>query len=312
MKIDRLLAITMLLLNRRRISAKELSDRFEVSMRTIYRDVEAINQAGIPVVSYAGNSGGYEIMDQFRLDRQFLSLEELQSIIVGLKGIRSTVGDQEVSGLLDKVGALMAKSEQNNVAAMSNQLIIDLNPWRSGDAEKEKLNHLRTAIRESRLVSFQYTTSQSEVSVRTAEPMGIVVKGFGWYLYGFCLLRQDYRVFRLSRMKEIEVLTRTFVQKEQPVEQLRWEHKDLSACVKLVLHIQPNMRAQAEDYFQADQIAEQPDGSLLVTAIQPDEPWLHGMLLSYGPGLRILEPTHIAEIIKDKAQKIVDMYAIQT
>ncbi|WP_223192677.1 helix-turn-helix transcriptional regulator [Paenibacillus sedimenti] len=314
MKLDRLLAITMLLLNRRRISAKELSERFEVSLRTVYRDVEAINQAGIPVVSYAGNSGGYEIMDQYRLDRQFLSLEELQSIIVGLKGIRSSVGDQEIGGLLDKVGALVAKSEQNTVATMNNQLIIDMNPWRSGSADKEKLSDLRTAIRESQLVSFQYTTSQSEISVRTAEPMGIVVKGFGWYLYGFCLLRQDFRVFRLSRMKELKVLSRTFVRKEHQIELLdyRWGKKDSSSLVKLVLHIQPNMRAQAEDYFQAEQIAEQPDGSLLVTAFQPDEPWLHGMLLSYGPSLRILEPAHVAEAIKNKAQKIVDMYAIQT
>ena len=140
LKIDRLLAITMLLLNRRRISAKELSERFEVSLRTIYRDVEAINQAGIPVVSYAGLSGGYEIMDQYRLDRQFLSLEELQSIIVGLKGIRASVGDQEISGLLDKVGAFVAKSEQPAAAQLGNQLILDMNPWGSRHHNKEQLS----------------------------------------------------------------------------------------------------------------------------------------------------------------------------
>jgi predicted DNA-binding transcriptional regulator YafY len=313
LKIDRLLAITMLLLNRRRISAKELSERFEVSLRTVYRDVEAINQAGVPIASYAGSSGGYEIMDQYRLDRQFLSLEELQSIIVGLKGIRSTVGDQEISNLLDKVGALMAKSEQNTVTHMNNQFIIDMNPWRNGHADKEKLNTLRTAIRQTQLVSFQYTTSQSEISVRTAEPMGIVVKGIGLYLYGFCLLRQDFRIFRLSRMKEIEVLSRTFERKAETIDQLdyRWGKRDPANCVTLMLQVKPNMRAQIEDYFQPEQIAEQPDGTLLVTAVQPDEPWLYGMLLSYGPNLRIIEPAHIAEIIKDKAHKIIEMYADQ-
>lgn len=310
MKIDRLLAITMLLLNRRRISAKELSERFEVSLRTVYRDVEAINQAGVPVVSYAGMSGGYEIMDQYRLDRQFLSLEELQSIIVGLKGIRSTIGDQEISNLLDKVGALVAKSEQNTVESLNNQLIIDMNPWRSGTHDKEKLNTLRTAIRESKLISFHYISSQSEQSVRTAEPMGIVVKGFGWYLYGYCLLRQDFRIFRLSRMKEIEVLKRTFERKEGVVEQLdhNWGKKDPSTLVKLVLHAQPNVRAQVEDYFRPEQITIQADGSLMITATQPDEPWLHGMLLSFGPNLRILEPAYIAAVIKDKAERIVQLY----
>ncbi|MDF2646683.1 MAG: DeoR family transcriptional regulator [Paenibacillus sp.] len=311
MKIDRLLAITMLLLNRRRISAKELSERFEVSLRTVYRDVEAINQAGVPVVSYAGMSGGYEIMDQYRLDRQFLSLDELQSIIVGLKGIRSTVGDQEISNLLDKVGALVAKSEQNTVANLNNQLIIDMNPWRGSNQDKEKLSTLRTSIKESTLISFQYITSQSEQSVRTVEPMGIVVKGFGWYLYGYCLLRQDFRVFRLSRMKEIEVLQRTFERKEGTLEQLdhTWGKRDSSSLIKLVLHAQPNVRAQVEDYFRPEQIIVQADGSLMITATQPDEPWLHSMLLSYGPSLRILEPVHIAAIIKDKAEKIVQLYA---
>ncbi|MFC5450517.1 helix-turn-helix transcriptional regulator [Paenibacillus aestuarii] len=310
LKLDRLLAITMLLLNRKRISAKELSERFEVSQRTIYRDVETINQAGVPIVSYAGNTGGYEIMDQYRLDRQFLSLEELQSIIAGLRGIRATVGDQEIGALLDKVGALVAKSEQDPIAALNNQLIIDMNPWRGEKFGKEKLNDLRTAIRETRLVSFQYMSSQSEYTERTVEPMGIVVKGFNWYLYGYCLLRNDFRVFRLSRMKAVEVLNRTFIRKEETLEKLSygWGKKEPPACIQLILHAQPNVRAQVEDYFQSEQIEELPDGSTRITAYQPDEPWLHGMLLSYGPSLRVLEPPHLAAIIKNKAKQIVQLY----
>ncbi|OCT16234.1 DNA-binding transcriptional regulator [Paenibacillus pectinilyticus] len=311
MKIDRLLAITMLLLNRRRISAKELSERFEVSMRTIYRDVEAINQAGIPVVSYAGLSGGYEIMDQYRLDRQFLSLEELQSIIIGLKGIRATVGEQEISGLLDKVGALVAKSEKPTVDHLNNQLIIDINPWRSGHQNQEQLTVLRTAVRETKLVSFSYLSSQSESSTRTVEPMGIVVKGFGWYLYGYCLLREDFRVFRLSRMHEINVLSQTFERKQETIEKLdhQWGKRDPSSLIQLVLIAQPNVRAQIEDYFRPEQVTLQPDGTLLVKATQPDEPWLHGMLLGYGPNLRVVEPAHVAAVIKEKAQQIVDLYS---
>ncbi|MDD9270669.1 helix-turn-helix transcriptional regulator [Paenibacillus sp. GCM10023248] len=311
MKIDRLLAITMLLLNRRRISAKELAERFEVSLRTVYRDVEAINQAGIPIVSYAGLSGGYEIMDQYRLERQFLSLEELQSIIVGLKGIRSTVGEQEIGNLLDKVGALVAKSEMNTASRLDNQLIIDMNPWRQDSQDQEKLGRLRTAIKESKQITFQYISSQSEQSVRTAEPMSIVAKGFGWYLYGYCLLRQDYRTFRLSRMKEIEVLDQTFERRADVAQPLQhgWGQWDSRALITMVLHAQPSIRAQIEDYFQTKQIAYQPDGSMIVTAQQPNEPWLHNMLLGFGPGVRILEPSHLAAVIKEKAEKIVALYS---
>ncbi|WP_235959475.1 helix-turn-helix transcriptional regulator [Paenibacillus silvestris] len=311
MKIDRLLAITMLLLNRRRISAKELSERFEVSLRTVYRDVEAINQAGIPVVSFAGLSGGYEIMDQYRLERQFLSLEELQSIIVGLKGIRSTVGDQEIGNLLDKVGALVAKSEQNTAARLDDQLIIDMNPWRRGSEDKEKLNTLRCAIKDSKMISFQYISSQSEQSVRSAEPMSIVAKGFGWYLYGYCLLRQDFRIFRLNRMKEIEVLSETFERRTETKEPFQhgWGQRDPSTLITLVLHAQQSIQAQIEDYFQQKQIAYQNDGSMIITATQPDEPWLHSLLLGYGPSVRIIEPAHLAAAIKEKAEKIVQLYS---
>ncbi|MGG1520082.1 YafY family protein [Paenibacillus oryzisoli] len=311
MKIDRLLAITMLLLNHRRISAKELADRFEVSLRTIYRDVEAINQAGIPVVSYAGLSGGYEIMEQYRLDRQFLSMEELQSIIVGLKGIQSTVGDQEISTLLDKVGALIGKSEQSAVQSLNNQLVIDINPWHAGNQNKAQLAALRSAIRDSCLVSFAYITSQSQTSVRTIEPMGIVVKGFGWYLYGYCRLREDYRVFRLSRMKDVQVLEETFERRPETLDKLDygWGKRDPSRLITLKLLVQPGVRAKAEDYFHPEQIQMQEDGTLLITSTQPDEPWLYGMLLSYGPQLRVLEPVHVAAKMKELAEEIVQVYA---
>ncbi len=154
LKLDRLLAITMLLLNRRRVSAKELSERFEVSLRTVYRDLETINQAGIPVVSYSGMAGGYEIMDQYRLDRQFLSLEELQAIIIALKGMRSSLEDHDIGSLLNKVGAMMARSELGTAESMSQQLIIDLNPWQERKSEKENLGVLKKSDPEQTVDSF--------------------------------------------------------------------------------------------------------------------------------------------------------------
>ncbi|MNR13768.1 hypothetical protein D3C85_1301950 [compost metagenome] len=141
--------------------------------------------------------------------------------------------------------------------------------------------------------------------------MGIVVKGFVWYLYGYCLLREDFRVFRLSRMQNVDVLSQVFERKQEMMEQLdyRWGKRDPSTLITLVLHAQPNVRAQIEDYFRPEHVSLQPDGTLMVKATQPDEPWLYGMLLSYGPSLRILEPAHIAAAIKEKAEKIVALYS---
>ncbi|MEW4368440.1 helix-turn-helix transcriptional regulator [Paenibacillus kandeliae] len=306
----RLLAITMMLLNRKRISAKELSERFEISLRTVYRDVETIMQAGIPILSHAGANGGYEIMEQYRLDRQFLSIEELQSIIIGLKGISVGIGEQEVGMLLDKVGALIAKSEHSTLAELNNQFVIDPNPWCSS-RDKDKLDCIRSATRQRQLLRFVYTDFQSRLSTRTVEPMTIVMKGFSWYLHAFCLLRQEFRIFRLSRMKDIQLLPELFIRRSEPVLTLSYgQNRPASTSyVKLVLQLQPDARAQAEDYFGAEQIVTQPDGTLLVTSQQPEGTWLYHMLLSYGPSLRIVEPIRIAQIVKEKAQQIVELYA---
>jgi predicted DNA-binding transcriptional regulator YafY len=310
MKLDRLLAITMLLLNRKRVSAKDLADRFEVTLRTVYRDMETINQAGIPIVSFAGASGGYEIMDQYRLDRQFLSLEELHSIIVALKGIRSTLDEQDIGGLLDKVGALVAKSEQSSVATLSNQLHIDINPWHGGTADKEKLDQLRAAIRNTQLIRFHYTNTNGEEDTRTCEPMSVVLKGYIWYLYGYCRLREDYRIFRLSRMQALTVMQESFERRPESLQELdvRWSRRDHHPLIRLVLRVQPGARGKIQDAFAAEDIEALDDGTMLVTSTRPEEPWLYGMLLTYGADLRVIEPQHIADILKHKAQEIVDLY----
>src|SRR5690606_20279388 len=132
------LAIVMLLLNRRRVSARELSDRFEVSLRTIYRDVETLCQAGIPVISHAGQTGGYEIMERYRLERQFLSMDELQSIVIALRGVQGPMGERHIGGLLDKVGAMLAKSERERMRAAGERVVIDLTPWKNDRGERER------------------------------------------------------------------------------------------------------------------------------------------------------------------------------
>src|ERR1700730_6607732 len=133
------MAITILLLNRKRVQAQELADRLEVSLRTIYRDLESLNLAGIPIVSYTGAEGGFEIMENFRLDRQMLSFDELIALSTALRGLHSSqaFSKQNLDGLLDKVGALVSKAEQGRMAG-ADQVIIDLNPWKRSSSERNK------------------------------------------------------------------------------------------------------------------------------------------------------------------------------
>jgi predicted DNA-binding transcriptional regulator YafY len=310
MKLDRLLAITMLLLNRRRVGAKELSERFEVSLRTIYRDLESINQSGIPIVSYTGYDGGYEIMDQYRLDRQLLSLEELQSIILALKSMHPSLEEPDIGSLLDKVGTLMSKSEQNESAALNQQIVIDLNPWHGGDAEKEKLSVLKKAARDLHLVRFTYTNSQGNDTERDCEPLGIVMKRYVWYLHGYCRLRKELRIFRLSRIEHLHMLPDVFERRLIPPEDmtLRWGRSNGPQAVRMIFEFQPIAKAKVQDYFSPEQIATQLDGTLLVTAMFPEEPWLYGFLLSYGTDVLIIEPQSVAQAVLKKAQEVVQLY----
>lgn len=312
MKLDRLLAITMLLLNRGKVTGKALADHFEVSLRTIYRDLEAINRAGIPIVSYSGIAGGYEIMERYRLDRQFLNLSELQSIVVALNGMRTALDDREIGTLLDKVGTLLSRTEQGLVAQAVDQLIVDFNPWHGSDNEGQKLKMelLREAIRDMRIVRLVYLNADGEETERTVEPMGLVLKGYVWYLHGYCLLRDDYRIFRLSRMRRAEACAETFVRRDKALEELegRWERRGAIPQLQLVLHFAASAKVQVYDRFKPEQIETMPDGTLLVRAAMTDHSHTYATLLAFGADMKVLEPADVAAAVLAKARAIVARY----
>ncbi|WP_419875187.1 helix-turn-helix transcriptional regulator [Candidatus Pristimantibacillus sp. PTI5] len=311
MKLERLMAITILLLNRKRVQAQELADRLEVSLRTIYRDLESLNLAGIPIISYTGAEGGFEIMENFRLDRQMLSLNELISLSTALRGLQSTqaFSNQNLDGLLDKVGALVSKAEQGRMAG-ADQVIIDLNPWKSSSSERNKYDTLHKAVSDKRLIRFTYTNGQGGETERCIEPMGLVLKGYTWYLHGYCLNRDDYRMFRLSRIRNLLIIEDTFRRRMVTLSELNenWGPQRDSKMVDLVLRFTGPAKVPAEDHFDADEIERQPDGSLIVRVRYPDNDWLIGFLLHFRTDLFILEPSHIAAAVRKSALEIAKLY----
>jgi predicted DNA-binding transcriptional regulator YafY len=144
--------------------------------------------------------------------------------------------------------------------------------------------------------------------------MGVVLKGYIWYLYGYCRLRQDYRIFRLTRIEQLEQLPDTFVRRPQKLEQLdyRWARRKDRAYARLVLRFQPRAKARVQDYFRQEQIVTEPGGTLLVTAVQPEEPWLYSMLLGYGADVQVLEPESVAQAVLAVAREVVRLYETET
>lgn len=310
MRLERLLAITVLLTNRKRISSKELAEHFEVSVRTIYRDIEAIEQAGIPIISYQGSNGGFGIIENYKIDRQILTFDDMLSIMTALKGVNNTLADNQFTNTLEKIKGLIPKNDWDTIMKRNNQIIIDFSPWGFTRNQKEKLNTIRKAISESRLLDFYYTNTKGESKQRQIEPMSISYKGNSWYLYGYCRIRNDFRLFRISRMKNIKLTDEQFPPKEGILEEYHLEETRGNEVQKidLVLRFKPFVRVRVEDSFDDESIQILEDGSLLVKVTFPEDEWVYGMVLSYGDNVKVIEPQYLRDIIKERGKRIWELY----
>lgn len=309
LKLERLLAMVMMLLNKRRMTASELAEHFEVSLRTVYRDLEAINAAGIPIVAFPGTKGGFEIMESFTIDRQYLTLQELVAVVAALKGVHSTTEDRQIAHLLEKVNALVAGAGSKAAASHLHPVIYDFHAWGSTSSIRGKISHWKTAIEQHKQTAITYTTMHGETQERTIEPITLIVKGYVWYVYGYCLLRQDYRLFRLSRITEMNILPQTFSPHDVSVDKLEWADEwDKGEQALLLLRFHPRVQVRAVDMFEPEQIERGEDGYLFVrTKVKLDE-WLYGMLLSFGDDLCVVEPSPVRERMRETAKKMLSMY----
>jgi len=308
MRLDRLLSITVILLNRERISARELADRFEVSVRTIYRDLESINQAGIPIVSYPGNNGGYGVLDTFKLDHQLMTVRDVNAIITALKGVRSALDDRSIDDTLEKMSSLIPPDQETQAGQLAQRVAIDMLPWGIRASQKALMNQLNQAVAESRLVLFNYLNWKGQTLQRKAEPLTLVMKGAVWYLFAYCHLREDFRVFRLSRIQNLQVLDKTFERRQADYHD---HFKDTAGdlpMVDLLLRFSPQVRTSVLEYFEEDNISEDPDGSLRASFSFPETPWIYSFILSYADQVEVLSPPHIRKNIAAIIQKLADRY----
>ncbi|MEK3986266.1 YafY family protein [Paenibacillus sp. FSL K6-3166] len=313
MKIDRLLSIVILLMNRRLIQAKELADMFEVSVRTIYRDIESINGAGIPIVTYQGSGGGIGLMEGYRLDRNVLTDRELADIFSALQSV-SSYGGTEHTLLMEKISSVIPPSQTAAFRSKTTQLIIDFSPWGLQPILEEKIATLKEALEENRTVAFDYVNAEGQSSQRSVEPYTLVLKGQAWYLYGYCLQRQDFRLFKLHRMKGLIKEKREFIREDRDMHELPWStdyQRVTSASVvsPILLHFSAEGRHLAEDRFDSTELQPDGHGGYNVSIHYPEDGWLYGFLLSFGTALEVLEPEHIRQKLGELALGVAKKYA---
>jgi len=310
MKIDRLISIIVVLLRKELIQAKQLAEMFDVSVRTILRDIETINLAGIPIVTYQGAGGGIGIADGYRIDKSILSEDDMAAIITSLKGVATTLPDNRFNVLMDKLKYPLSSSQLEMLNVKTQQMIIDLSPWGANQLLNKRTALLHKAIEDCKITAFFYQDANGAATQRRVEPYSLLWKNQNWYLYGWCLLRQDYRLFKLVRIKELQITDQTFKPRNDSEDLSAWENgwQDKTILIELDLLFRQDMESVVEECFGQD-LYRQDDGSILVQIALPENNWMYGYLLSFGDGLEVLNPPHIRNMLANIAAEIYKKYS---
>ena len=300
MQISRLFEIIYIVLEKGKVTARELAERFEVTPRTIYRDVENLSAAGIPVYMTKGRNGGLSLLPEFVLDKTVLTQRERDEILSALAGLSAT-GRDEADGALSKLASLFGDSGYNWIEA-------DFSGWGWTQGLKDSFSLLKEAILARRVLSFDYYGSKGGKTFRTVEPLKLIFRGQAWYLYAYCRTRGTDRFFKLSRMDRIIIQSESFSRKtpEQVIttEQGKPDYELISVRFRAL----PPISFRIYDEYPHHCIREEEDGSLLVETSIPKGEWLNSYFLAYGENVEVLEPPELRDNLIRTLDKMRALY----
>jgi predicted DNA-binding transcriptional regulator YafY len=297
MQINRLFDIIYTLLHKERVTAGELAERFGVSTRTIYCDIDILSVAGIPVYSEKGRGGGISLLPDFVLSKSMLNEQEQNEILAALHGLEG-IKPVKAGQVLDKMSSIF-----NRPAA--NWLEVDFSDWTWANTT---FDDFKAAVLQRRVAEFDYFNRYGEKTFRRIEPVQLWFKSRAWYIRGYCLTKQGPRLYKLSRVKNLVVTGQSFAERDWAEELESLEADDWEQYTSFKLRIAPEMVYRAYDEFNENMMERQDDGSVIVTVAWTEDSWVYGFILSFGEHIEVLEPEHVRKIIKNKAQKISEKY----
>jgi predicted DNA-binding transcriptional regulator YafY len=306
MKIERLLGIVVFLLNRDIVNANTLAEKFEVSTRTIQRDIETLNLAGIPITSMQGTNGGYGIIDSFKLEKQITSTEDYQYIITALIGMNSAYNNKKLETTLEK---LLSVSRQEQ--SVSPKVKLDFSVSREGNNIDEYLKVIENAMYEEKTIEFEYSNSYGDKTLRVVEPVGAIYKWYAWYMFGYCCKKKDYRLFKVVRMRNLKKLEKSFSIKHESLDNLlaKKDKQDNRQYMNVKLLCKEEIRISIEEYFPNATITTKEDGNFMIQFHAPDnEIGWKGLIFTYGNKIKIIEPEELRIEFMSRAEEIINIY----
>ena len=299
MKLQRLIAILTALLQRERISATALASMFEVSVRTIYRDIESLEQAGIPIVTHTGINGGISIIDQYKIDKKLFTNEDISTLLTSLYSVSGSIPDAKLNQTLEKIKGLIPNEYSSAIELTSKQLHVDLTPWSNNPRVSNALVHIQEALTTSRLIRFNYTARHGETVERTVEPHQIVLKENNWYLKAYCIERQEFRTFKLRRIESIVVLSQNFQPRDFETGMTDFKDWKSDKLITVELIADASLRERALDYCRDEYIQELSDERLHIEMPFVESEMGYSVLLSMGQKCEVIAPEYIrAEVVR--------------
>ena len=304
MKTDRLLSIVIYLLNHDIVSAAKLAQRFEVSKRTILRDIEHISLAGIPIQSISGAKGGYSIMEGYKVDGRIINEETTAAIMTALEGLLSAYDNKRYSEALEKLSSAFPHKQTQNI-------FLDFGASGENEEIQAKLKTLEDAINNKYAVKISYENALGGASHRLIEPLALHYRWYAWYLLAFCTSKQDYRIFKVVRISELKPTTTPFSQKhEEPAYLLEQTFKGGERkSLDIIIYCKAEIKVPACEYLggRITETLENGDFIMQIYALEDERTWF-AMLLSFGDKVAVLEPESLKIRLKETAKSILSLY----
>lgn len=300
MKIDRLIGILSVLLQKEKVTAPELAEKFEVSRRTISRDIENLCKAGIPISTTQGAGGGICIVEGYRMDRTLLTSKDMQVILAGLRSLDSVSGSHYYGQLMEKI-----KPGSADFVSGRDTILIDLSSWYK-ESLTPKIEMIQTAIEENRRISFWYYAQKGD-GIREIEPYYLIFKWSSWYVWGWCGKREDFRLFKLNRMDKLQVSAERHKGRAVPVPDLS-DERIFPGGMQVKAVFQPEARWRLVEEYGPDCVETQTDGTLLFQHEYTNDDELISWMLTFRDQVEVLEPEKLRRELLNIAKHMTDIY----
>ena len=299
MQESRLFKIIYYLLDKEVVTAPELAEKFEVSIRTIYRDIDVISSAGVPIYTTQGRNGGIRLLDNYVLDKSLLSKTEKEEILIGLQSL-SAVQYLDTNDVLTKLGGFFKTNP--------NWIEVDFTRWGSlKETEKDTFNILKRSIIEKYILTFTYYGASGNVKNRKVEPLKLIYRDKAWYVLAYCLERLEYRLFRVSRMKNVILLMEKFTRVCPKNYLSKMTPIDAKLLVDIVLEFELQVGYRLYDVLNENAITRLKDKYLVQMTVPKDE-WLYNFIMSFGDKVKIVKPKDIKDEVIRRYQSVLQYY----